>query len=178
MSVSLDGFMESAEHKLDWVRVDEELHRFINHLQGDIGAHVYGRRMYETMIYWETAEQDPTLRDYELEFARIWKAMPKYVFSRTLKQVQGKTQLLDGSPAEQVASLKREMDKDIEVAGATLASDLVRRDLIDEYHLFVNPIILGRGTPLFPELNKPLSLTLVETRPFGSGVVYLRYRRA
>jgi dihydrofolate reductase len=131
------------------------------------------------MLYWETAEEDPTAADYALEFARIWKALPKIVFSNTLERVEGNARLAGDSVAEEVARLTEQPGQDVSVGvgGAGLASTFIKLDLVDEYRLFVSPVVLGGGTPYFPALDERINLELVETRTFGSRVVYLRYRR-
>ena len=177
MGVSLDGFIAGPNGEIDWSAPDEELHRFHNEQTGEMGVHLLGRRMYEVMVYWETADENPSATDYELEFARIWRAAPKIVFSRSLERVEGNARLARDSVAEEVARLKEDPGKDVSVGGAELAATLIKLDLIDEYGLFVNPVVLGGGTPFFPPLDQRINLELVETRMFGSRVVYLRYRR-
>jgi dihydrofolate reductase len=130
------------------------------------------------MTYWETADQEPSLADYALEFARIWNDLPKIVFSKTLENVVGNARLVRDDAAQEVARLKEQAGKDLAVGGAGLASSLMKVGLIDEYRLFVSPIVLGDGTPFFPPLASRINLELVETRTFGSRVVYLRYRQA
>jgi dihydrofolate reductase len=176
--VSLDGFIAGPGGDIDWSAPDEELHRFHNQQARDVGAHLYGRRLYETMTYWETADENPSATDYELEFARIWKDTPKIVFSKTLEKVEGNARLVSDNVAEEVAELKEQPGKDLAVGGAGLASTFMKLGLIDEYRLFVSPVVLGAGTPYFPALDKRIDLELVETRTFGSRVVHLRYRRA
>jgi dihydrofolate reductase len=176
--VSLDGYIADADGGIDWSAPDEELHRFHNEQMREIDVHLCGRRLYEAMVYWETAERDPSLSEHELEFARIWQGIPKIVFSSTLDSVAGNATLLRGGLAEEVARLKQQPGKDLAVGGAGLASTLVEQALIDEYRLFVSPVVLGGGTPYFPPLDGALDLELVETRTFGSRVVYLRYRDA
>jgi dihydrofolate reductase len=179
MMVSLDGFIEDSHHSLAWVIIDRELHQFINDQQAGIGAFLYGRRMYENMsAYWPTADAVPTLPDYVLEWAHIWKPMPKIVFSRTLEKVEWNSRLVRENAAEEVKKLKAQPGKDLSVGGAILAATFVRLDLIDEYQLFLQPVVLGGGTPFFPALDSQLNLKLVETHTFGSGVVLLRYLRA
>jgi dihydrofolate reductase len=176
--VSLDGFIAGPEGDIDWSAPDEELHRFHNEQASELGAHLYGRRLYETMRVWETwADERPSAPEHELEFARIWKATPKIVFSTTLEKVEGNARLVRNNAAEEVARLKEEPGKDLAVGGAGLASTLMKAGLIDEYGLFVNPVVLGAGTPFFPALDERIDLELVETRTFGSRVVYVRYRR-
>jgi dihydrofolate reductase len=177
MTVSLDGFIAAPDGGIDWGAPDEELHRFHNDQVRALGAHLCGRRLYETMVYWETAEENPSLADYAREFARIWKPLPKVVFSTTLEEVEGNSTLLRDGVAEEVARLKEQPGKDLAVGGAGLAATCVRLGLVDEYRLFVSPVVLGGGTPLLPQLDEPIALELVETRTFGSRVVYLRYRR-
>jgi dihydrofolate reductase len=178
MSPSLDGFIAGPGGEIDWSAPDEELHRFHNQQTRDIGAHFLGRRLYEVMLYWETAEENPSATEYTLEFARIWKALPKIVVSKTLEKVEGNARLIRGDIAEEVAELKRQPGKDIAVGGAGLAATFTELGLIDEYLLFLNPVVLGGGTRYFPALEERIGLELVETRTFGSRVVYLRYRRA
>ena len=176
--VSLDGFIAGPEGDIDWSAPDEELHRFHNQQARELGAHLYGRRLYEVMRYWETAEEEnPSAPEHVLEFARIWKATPKIVFSSTLEGVEGNARLVKDGVAEEVVRLKEEPGKDLAVGGAGLASTCMKLGLIDEYRLFVSPVVVGGGTPFFPAMDERINLDLVETRTFGSRVVYVRYRR-
>jgi dihydrofolate reductase len=175
MTVSLDGFIAGPEGEIDWGAPDEELHRFHNDRTRELGGHLCGRRLYEVMRFWETADQNPAARDYELEFARIWNDLPKVVFSTTLESVEGNARLVRENAAEVVARMKEQPGKDLAVGGATLASTLMKQGLIDECRLFVRPFILGGGTPYFPAVAERIDLELLETREFGSRVVYLRY---
>jgi dihydrofolate reductase len=177
MGVSLDGFIAGPNGEIDWSAPDEELHRFHNQQTREIGAHLCGRRLYEVMTYWETADENPSAAEHELEFARIWKDMPKIVFSKTLEKVEGNTRLVRDGVADEVAKLKEQTGGDLAVGGAGLASTLIKLDLVDEYRLFVSPVVLGGGTPYFPALQERINLELVETRTFGSRVAYVRYRR-
>ncbi len=177
MGVSLDGFIAGRDGEIDWSAPDEELHRFHNQQTREMGAHVCGRRLYEEMAYWETADEKPSAPEHELEFARIWKDTPKIVFSRTLESVEGNARLATDVVADEVAKLKQEPGNDLAVGGAGLAATLVRLNLIDEYRLFVSPVVLGGGTPYFPATDDRINLELVETQPLGSGVTYVRYRR-
>jgi dihydrofolate reductase len=177
MTVSLDGFVADRDGEIDWSAPDEELHRFHNRETQELGAMLLGRRLYQAMLYWETADEDPSLGEAGREFAPIWQALPKVVFSTTLAEVQGNWRLAAGGIAEEVARLKREPGGDIGVGGARLAAALVELDLIDEYQPFVYPVIVGGGTPFLPPMPRRLELELVETRTFGSRVVYVRYRR-
>lgn len=176
--VSLDGYIETVDHSLEWVIVDEELHRFINVIQErDTGMDVNGRRMYELMqAFWPTADNRSN-PDYIVEYARIWKQIPKLVFSSTLDKVEGNARLVRGDAVAEVQKLKAEDGKNLEVGGAELAGALMKAGLVDEYRIFVQPVILGAGTRMIPMLDQPVNLRLVETRTFGSGVVYLRYQR-
>jgi dihydrofolate reductase len=176
MGVSLDSFIAGPGGEIDWSAPDEELHRFHNEQTRELGAHLCGRRLYEEMIYWETADENPSAAEHELEFARIWKQLPKVVFSKTLEKVEGNARLVRDGVAEEVARLKEEPGKDLGVGGAGLASTLIKLGLVDEYRLFVSPVVLGGGTPYFPALDERINLELVETRTFGSRVVYVRFR--
>ena len=176
MMVSLDGFVARPDGALDWVLVDEELHTFINNQEHEVGLYGYGRCLYEVMRYWQTADQDPSLSDFELEYAKIWQAKPKIVFSATLDAVEGNTQLVRDDAVETIRQLKQQSGPDIDVGGPTLAAALIRHNLIDEYKLFLQPVVLGEGIPFLPPGITTMNLRLVETRPFQSGVVYLRYQ--
>jgi dihydrofolate reductase len=176
MSVSLDGRIAGPEGAIDWAAPDEELMRFHNEQTREVTGHLSGRGLYEDMLGWETAGQTRT-NPLELEFARIWKVIPKVVFSASLTTVQGNARLARRGVADELAELKNQPGAGIvSVGGARLAASLAEEDLIDEYRLFVNPVVLGGGTAYFPPLPKRLHLELIETRTF-SQVVYLRYRR-
>jgi dihydrofolate reductase len=176
MTVSLDGFIAGPDGAIDWSVPDEELFRFHHQQVQEIGVHLCGRRLYETMVYWETVEESPLAAE-QVEFARTWKALPKVVFSTTLDSVVGNTRLARDGVGEEVSRLKEQPGKDIAVGGAGLASACMKLQLIDEWRLFVSPVLLGGGTPYFPPLEKGIDLELIETRTFCSRVVYLRYRR-
>jgi len=177
MNVSLDGFIETPNRGLDWVTMDEELHTFFNDQAREMGAFLYGRRLYEVMVdYWPTADTNPSIPEYVIEFASIWKDKPKIVFSKTLQKVEWNSRLVRDNIAEEVAQLKAQTSMDLDVGGPTIASTFMRLGLIDEYGLLVHPVALGGGTPFFPALANPIKVRLVETRTFGSGVVYLRYQ--
>jgi dihydrofolate reductase len=177
MGVSLDGFIAGPDGDFDWAAPDEELHRFHNEQTRELGAHFCGRRLYETMVYWETADANPSAIEYELEFARIWKGLPKIVFSKTLDTVDGNARLATDGVVEEVTRLKQQPGKDLAVGGAALAASFTKLGLVDEFRLFVNPVVVGGGTPYFPALDERVDLELVETRTFGSRVIYVRYRR-
>jgi dihydrofolate reductase len=176
MGVSLDGFIAGPGGEIDWGAPDEERHRFHNQETRELGAQLCGRRLYEEMLYWETADENPSLPEPALEFAGIWKNLPKIVFSTTLEKVEGNARLVKDGVAEEVAKLKAQPGNDLAVGGAGLASTCMKLGLIDEYRLFVSPVVLGGGTPYFPALDERIDLELVETRTFGSRVVYVRYR--
>jgi len=176
LNVSLDGFVETVDHRLDWGLVDDELHTWFNERSRSLDAELYGRRIYELMAaYWPTAGSDPAATEPEREFARIWTAMPRFVFSRTLRSVRPGCRLVAGDVGERLAEIRSEFPGDLGVAGPTLASAFIERGLVDEYRLVVHPVILGAGTPMFPALRDPIGLRLLETQTFGSGVVYLGY---
>jgi dihydrofolate reductase len=177
MGVSLDGYIACPDGSIDWTGPDEELHRFHNERAREMDVHLYGRRMYEAMRFWETAAENPAMADHELEFAEIWQRTPRLVFSTTLASAEGGARLVRGDVGAEVARLKAEPGGVIGVGGAGLAASLIALDLIDEFGLFVYPVVLGGGTPYFPAREAPLELRPAEVRPFGSGVVYLRYER-
>lgn len=177
MTVSLDGFINGPDGEIDWSAPSEELFAFHTDRVRELGAHLCGRRLYETMLYWETADQDPAASDLFLEFARIWQQLPKIVVSNSLERVEGNARLVRGDPASELARLKAESGRDIEVGGAGLAAGLISAGLVDECRLFVTPVLLGRGTPFFPPLDSRQQFELAETRTFGE-TVYLRYARA
>jgi dihydrofolate reductase len=175
MGVSLDGFIAGPDGEIDWGAPDEELHRFHNQQTREIGAHLLGRRLYEEMLFWETADENPSAAEHVLEFARIWQDLPKIVFSATLEKVEGNARLAREGVAEEVAKLKEQPGNDLAVGGAGLAATCIELGLVDEYRPFVSPVVLGGGTPFFPALEERIDLELAETRTFGSRVVYLRY---
>jgi dihydrofolate reductase len=179
MSVSLDGFVDTPAHSLDWVRVDEELHTVFNEEARAVGTFLYGRRMYELMAgYWPTADRDPDATPAMVEFAKIWQATPKVVFSRTLESVSHGARVVHDEAIAEVARLKAESDFDMDVGGPTLAGSLIAAGLVDEYRLYVHPVVLGAGTRFFPALEARAELELTGTRTFATGVVLLSYRNA
>jgi len=173
---SLDGYTEDLDGKFDWAAPDEEVFRFINNLERTAGTHLYGRRMYETLMVWETnpnlAAESPVMHD----FAEIWQAANKMVYSKTLKTVSTrKTQLERSFDPETIRQLKEALEHDIFIGGAELAAQAFRSGLIDECHLFLTPIIVGGGKHSLPDSIR-LELALFEERRFGNGTVFLRYR--
>jgi dihydrofolate reductase len=176
LNVSLDGFVETPDKSLDWATVDEELHSWFNDRAREVDASLYGRRMYELMAgYWPTADSDPNSSPVEVEFAQIWQDTPRIVFSKTLESADWNSRLVRGGVEEETARLRKEFDGDLDVGGATLAASFIRAGLIDEYCLVVHPVVIGAGTPFFPEVEAPLRLKEIETHRFESGVVMLRY---
>ena len=177
MGVSLDGYIVGPDGTFDWTAPDEEVFQsHIDELRG-VGVHLMGRRLYETMLYWESADQDSSLSAAELEWAALWKPLPKVVFSTTLSAVQGNARLASGSLAEEVERLRAERGEgEIAIGGATLAAEAAALGLIDEYRPRISPVLVGGGIPYYPRRERRLDLELVESRPFSSGVVFLRYR--
>ncbi len=178
MGVSLDGYIVGPDGGFDWTAPDDELFRFAIEQIRDVGVHLMGRRLYETMLFWETADQDPSLDEPLLEWAALWKPLPKVVFSETLAVVQGHARLAVTGLAEEIERLRAEPGEgDIAIGGATLAWQAADLGLVDEYRPKVHPVLVGGGTPFFPRTERQQDLELVETRAFESGVVYLRYSR-
>ncbi len=177
MSVSLDGFIAGPGDDIGWTVPDEELFRFRIEETRTVAAHLCGRGLYQVMLVWETAEQTMS-EAADLEFARLWRAIPKVVFSRTLDAVEGNARLAAADVATEIGKLRDQPGEGaVAIGGARLAAAAIAEDLIDEYRLFVHPLALGGGTPYFPPLAEHLDLKLVESRTFGSRVSYLRYRR-
>jgi dihydrofolate reductase len=176
MSVSVDGFIADREGAFGWTPPSEELFRFhLTQVRG-LGGYLLGRRLYETMLVWET---DPSPRDNELgaAFADVWCALPKVVFSRTLDSVQGNARLAEAPLAEEVAAALDATDKDVQIGGAGLAAQAFELGLVDELRVFRYPVVVGGGTPFLPPVTEDVSLDLIETRTFNSRVIYERYRR-
>jgi dihydrofolate reductase len=179
MSVSLDGYVATPDGSLDFVHVDDELHELFNEEARSVGTMLYGRRMYELLVaYWPTGDRDPNATPAMRDFARIWRDKPKVVFSTTLDKVDWNSRLVRGDAVAEVARLKQLPDNDMDVGGPTLASTLIEADLVDEFRLYVNPVVLGDGIPYFPQRGRRIELRLLETRKFDGDVVYLRYKRA
>ncbi len=177
MSVSLDGFMEGPQRQIDWHRVDDELHRHFNEQIKTMGALLSGRVTYELMAeFWPTADADPSSPGPMKEFAGIWRDMPKIVFSRTLERADYNTTIARDVVVDEIMALKAQPGGDLGLGGADLAAAFMQRDLVDEYRLYVHPVLLGRGKPLFPTSDARVDLRLTESRAFGNGVVLLRYQ--
>ncbi|MEV6249334.1 dihydrofolate reductase family protein [Streptomyces sp. NPDC051742] len=177
MSVSLDGYIVGPDGDFDWTVPGDDVFRFwIDEIRG-VGVHLLGRRLYETMLYWETADQDPSLDAPTREWISLWNPLPKVVFSTTLSTVQGNARLASGGLAEEIARLRAEPGEgEIAIGGATLAAQAAEAGLIDEYRTMVYPVLVGGGIPYFPRSERRVDLELVETRTFNSRVVYLRHR--
>ena len=177
MSVSVDGFIADREGAFAWSVPNEEQFRFHIDQTREVGVFLLGRRLYETMLVWET---DPSMRDTEDEatFADVWCAIPKVVFSRTLESVEGNARLAEASVAQEVAAALDATDKDVGIGGAGLAMAAIELGLVDELRMFRHPVVVGGGTPFLPPVTEDVALDLVETRTFGSHVIYERYRRA
>jgi dihydrofolate reductase len=172
---SLDGYVADRDGNFDWAEPDEEVHTFVNDLERSAGTHLYGRRMYEVMAVWETidlADQPPSMRDY----AEIWRAADKIVYSRTLERVSSaRTRIERDFDPEAVRRLKESAERAVLVGGPTLAAHAIAAGLVDEWHLFVAPVVVGGGTRNLPD-DVRLNLELMDERRFANGVVYLRYR--
>lgn len=179
MNMSLDGYINGPDGGLDWGAPDESVFRFcMDEIRG-VGVHLMGRRLYETMLYWETAEEEESLDDAELEWCALWNPLPKVVFSTTLSAVRGHARLASSGLAEEIERLRAEPGEgDIAIGGATLAAEAAASGLIDEYRIRVCPVLVGGGTRFFPQHERQSDLELVESRTFDSGVVFLRYRAA
>jgi dihydrofolate reductase len=178
MSISLDGFIEGPDRDIDWHLVDDELHRHFNDQLATMGAFLDGRVTYELMAgFWPTADADPASTPPMVEFSRIWRDMPKIVFSRTLERADWNATVVRDVVREEIMELKTQPGGDLALGGADLAATFIRQDLVDEYRLYVHPILIGRGKPLFPSSEARTRLRLAETRVFGNGVVLLRYQR-
>ena len=177
MSVSVDGFINDREGGFEWTAPIDELFRFHLSQVRELGGYLLGRRLYETMLVWET---DPSLREDELrsEFADVWSAIPKVVFSRTLDGVQGNARLAEASVAEEAAAALDATEMDVAIGGAGLAAAAVELGLVDELRMFRHPVVVGGGTPFLPPVTEDVPLVLIETRTFGSRVIFERYARS
>lgn len=177
VAVSLDGMFEGPSGDIGWHIVDEEFLTHVNDVLGHMGAFLHGRVMYENMAaVWPTAEQDPSMTPVMHEFAPIWRSMPKFVYSRTLDHAGWNSTIVRDVVPEEVEALKAQVNGDMALSGADIAASFAAHDLVDEYRLYVNPVVLGAGRKLFPESGQRRPLQLVETHRFGNGVVMLRYR--
>ena len=172
---SLDGYIADENGNFDWAAPDEEVHAFVNDLERPIGTHLYGRRMYDVMVAWETMEtgdEPPVIRDY----AQIWRAADKIVYSRTLEQAtSARTRIVRDFDPEAIRQMKANAERDISIGGPDLAAQALKAGLVDEIHLLLTPIIVGGGTQALPD-HLRLKLELLDERRFGSGVIHLHYR--
>ena len=177
MGVSVDGFIADREGAFDWTAPSDELFGFHLAEVRELGGYLLGRKLYETMLVWET---DPSLRDSEARsaFADVWCAIPKVVFSRTLDGVRGNARLAKASLAEEIAASLDATDRDVSIGGAGLAAAATELGLVDELRMFRYPVVVGGGTPFLPPVAENFPLDLIETRTFGSRVIYERYGRA
>jgi dihydrofolate reductase len=177
MNVSLDGFIVGPEGDLGWAAPNEGVFRsWIDEIR-DVGVHLLGRRLYEAMLFWETADQDPSLAEAEIEWAGLWKPLPKVAFSTTLSEVQGIARLASGGVAEEIERLRAEPGEgEVAIGGATLAAEAAALGPIDEYRAMVHPVLIGGGVPYLPQHERRVDLELLETRTYSSSVVFVRYR--
>jgi dihydrofolate reductase len=177
MGVSVDGYIADRDGWFGWAEPSQDQFRFHLEQVSELGAYLCGRRLYETMLVWET---DPSLRTGEDEnaFADVWSALPKVVFSRTLEQVQGNARLAEASVAEEVAAALAGTDKDVAIGGADLAGQAIELGLVDELRILRGPVVVGGGTPFLPPVARAIPLELIETRTFRSRVILERYGRA
>ncbi|TDC67913.1 dihydrofolate reductase [Actinomadura sp. GC306] len=177
MTMSLDGYIKGPDGGFDWGEPSEEVFRLAMDEVRGVDVHLMGRHLYETMLYWETAAQEPALDDLTREWIEVWNPLPKVVFSSTLSTLQGNARLASGGLAEEIERLRAEPGEgDIAIGGATLAAEAAELDLIDEYRIRVSPVLVGGGTPFFDHRKRHVNLELLESRTFNSKVAYLRYR--
>ncbi len=176
MNVSLDGYVETTDHSVDWGKVDEELHTWFARRQRDVAVSVYGRRLWEVMAaFWPTGEANPASTEAMRDFARSWNATPKVVFSHELESVEHGARLVRGDVGEELAKLREEFEGEIAVGGPLLAAQFIEHGLVDRYQMVVHPVVLGAGTPFFPPGVSRFDLRLTESRVFATGAVYLGY---
>jgi dihydrofolate reductase len=176
MITSLDGYVADEDGKFDWAAPDEDVHLFVNELERSVGTYLYGRRMYEVMAYWETAADGPGQPAFAREYAEIWKAADKIVYSTTLETVASESTRIERAfDPEVVNRAKETAERDISVGGPNLAAHAIRAGLVDEYHLFITPVVVGGGTAALPDRVR-LGLELLDERRFGNGFVHLHYR--
>jgi dihydrofolate reductase len=178
MSMSLGGYIEGPDHDISWHRADGELHRYFNDQPRGLGAFLLGRTTYELMeSYWPDADTDPGATPPEVDFAAIWRETPKVVYSRTLDHAGPRTTIVRDVVPDEVRALTAQDGGDLGLGGAGLAATFLGLGLVDEYRVFVHPVTIGRGTPLFPPAEDRVGHRLTETKTFGNGVVLLRYER-
>ena len=174
---SLDGYVADKDGNFDWAAPSEEVHAFVNQLERSVGTYLYGRRMYETMVYWQTAHTRPESSPVELDYAEIWQAADKIMYSRTMTDVSSaRTRIEREFDPDAVRRLKESAGRDLSVGGAELAAQAIKDGVVEEYHLFVNPVVVGGGTSTLPD-NVRLDLELLDEHRFSGGVVHLHYRQ-
>ncbi len=175
---SLDGYVADKDGDFDWAAPDEEVHAFVNDLERPIGTYLYGRRMYETMVYWETAHTLAGRPPVEHDYAQIWQAADKVVYSKTLATASSaRTRIERDFDPEAIRRLKASAGSDMTIGGPDLAAQAIKAGLVDEWQVFLTPIVVGGGTQAIPD-NVRLKLELLDERRFANGVVYLHYRSA
>ena len=174
-SVSLDGYIEDRNGKIDWTKPSEELHRHFNRREQELDTHLYGRKLYKTMQYWEDPDQHPDNPDYMKEYAGLWQKQKKIVFSSTLDQVNEGYELRNSVDPDEIREWKKATGKNMVVGGASLASSFMHHGLVDEVHLYIPPVLLGGGKPMFPSGTKR-NLQFMESQTFPGGVVMLKYK--
>ena len=173
---SLDGYVADKDGNFDWAAPSEEVHAFVNQLERSVGTYLYGRRIYETMVSWEAAHTRPESSPVELDYAGIWQAADKIIYSRTITDVSSaRTRIERDFDLDSVRMLKQSTGRDLSVGGAELAAQAIQYGLVDEFHLFVNPVVVGGGTSALPDTR--LVLELLDEHRFDSGVVHLHYRQ-
>jgi dihydrofolate reductase len=173
---SLDGYVADDQGNFDWAEPDEEVHAFVNDLERSVGTHLYGRRLYEVLVAWETMDEHPDQPRFILDFAGIWQGADKIVYSRTLETVSSaRTRIEREFDPEAVRELKATSERDMLIGGPELAAEAIRAGLVDEYHLFLAPVVVGGGKRVLPD-DARVDLELIDQRRFASGFVYLRYR--
>ncbi|QWF82354.1 dihydrofolate reductase family protein [Amycolatopsis sp. CA-230715] len=177
MSVSLEGYFEGPNREIDWHLINDELHTHLNEKLRPMSGFLDGRRTYENMVaYWPTADKNPANSGPTAEFAAIWRDKPKTVFSRTLERAEWNTTIKREVVVDEITALKREPGGDLALGGADLAETFRRHDLIDEYHVYVHPVLIGRGRPLFGDADAQKKLKLIDSKTFSNGVILLRYQ--
>lgn len=174
-NVSLDGFIEDSEGKIDWTTPTDELHRHFNELEKNVDINFYGRRMSEAMDYWLTADQNPNTPDVEIDFAKAWRKTERIVFSKTLEKVEGNASIRREVDPDEIRKLKNQPGNLLTVGGAGLASTFIKHGLVDEFHVYIYPIALGSGKPMF-QVTKRLHLQFIQKREFSGEVIMLRYQ--
>ncbi|MEQ8523910.1 dihydrofolate reductase family protein [Gracilimonas sp.] len=172
--VSLDGYIEDENGNIDWTKPGEELHRHFNEMEKNLDVNFYGRRMSGVMDFWLTADQNPDLSDFEIEYAKFWQETKRIVFSKTLEEVKGNAELRREFDPDEIQKLKNKPGNNMAVGGANLASTFIEHGLVDEFQVYIHPVAIGGGKPMFP-VDKRLDLKLTESRVFPGGVVMLKY---